>query len=165
MPKLPGVFRQQDHETMSDFSPLPVDPKTGKADYIMQIVKSELKNTKNHTPEAPGQRLVLTFKVLEGEHAGKVVWNGLNIVNPNPTAVEIANKEFCSICEACGKRKEDVTDSEQLHMIPMKVTLGMKPADANWPEQNIFKKYEALEGTAAVSSAEAGKNPFEDDEG
>lgn len=164
MPQLPGVFRQQEHETMSDFTPLPVDPKTGTAEYIMQIVKSDLKNTKNHTPENPGQRLVLTFKVLEGEHAGKVVWNGLNIVNPNPTAVEIANKEFGSICEACGKRKNEVEASEQLHMIPMKVILGMKAADANWPEQNIFKKYEALEGTAAAAS-EAGSNPFGEDEG
>lgn len=163
MPQLPGVFRQQDHETMDDFSPLPVDPVTGKATYNMQIVKSELKNTKAHTPERPGQRLVLTFKVIDGEHAGKVAWNGLNIVNPNPVAVEISNKEFCSICEACGKKKEEVEASEQLHMIPMKVTLGMKPADANWPEQNIFKKYEAMEGTASVSADDS--NPFGDDEG
>jgi hypothetical protein len=157
MAQLPGVFRQQDHETMDDFTPLPA------GEYTMQIVKSELKNTKNHTPERPGQRLVLTFKVIDGEYAGKVAWNGLNIVNANPTAVEIANKEFCSICEAVGKRKEDVEMSEQLHMIPMKVTLAIKPADANWPEQNIFKKYEPLEGTA-VAAAEGG-NPFEDDEG
>ena len=162
MAQLPKVFRAQDHDSMDDFSPLPVDKATGKSTYNMQIVKSELKNTKNHTPENPGQRLVLTFKVIDGDYAGKIAWNGLNIVNPNPTAVEISMKELTSICEACGKAS--IENSEELHMIPMKVTLGMKAADANWPEQNIFKKYEPIGGTTAVAS-DTGSNPFEDDEG
>lgn len=161
MPQLPGVFRAQDHESMDDFSPLPVDKATGKTKYNMQIVKSELKDTKASTPENPGKRLVLTFKVIDGEFVGKVAWNGLNIINPNPVAMEIANKELRSICDACGKSQ--IKNSEELHMIPMEVTLGMKAADQNWPEQNIFKKYEAIGGVAPA--AESGSNPFDEDEG
>lgn len=151
MAQLPSVFRAQDHEAMDDFTPIPAN------EYISQIVKSEVKDTKNKD----GKRLVMQEKILEGEYKGRIVFIGLNIINPNSTAVEIAHKELRSICDACGKAV--VENSEELHMIPHKITVGIRPANANYPEQNVIKKYEALDGSAAAASD--GDNPFGDEEG
>lgn len=153
MALLPSVFRAQDHDSMDDFSPIPA------GEYITQIVKSEVKDTKAGNG---GKRLVLQEKVMEGDYAGRLVFVGLNIVNQNPVAMEIANKELKSICEACGKGNHELQDSAELHMIPHKITVAIKPADANWPEQNIVKKYEALEGTAAASAKDS--NPFAEED-
>jgi len=151
MAQLPSVFRAQDHDSMDDFSPIPA------GEYDVEIVKSEIKDTK----AGDGKRLLLQFKVLNGEYKGRIVFNGLNIVNPNPTAVEISMKELRSICDAVGKAQ--VSDSAELHAIPLKIVVAIKPADANWPEQNVIKKYMTIDGADSAVADEG--NPFDDDEG
>ena len=39
-------------------------------------------------------------------------------------------------------------DSEQLHNIPMRIKVGIKPAQAQYAEQNVIKSYAAYDGTA-----------------
>lgn len=165
MALLPSVFRAQDHESMDDFSPVPI------GDYLSQIVKSEVKPTKaakekmdsgdNSSIESKARILVIQEKILDGEYKGRLIFVNLNIVNPNSTAMEIANKELRSICDACGKAQ--VEDSAELHMIPHKITVGITPANASFPEKNKITKYEALEGTVVTGGMTDG-NPFADDE-
>lgn len=152
MALLPSVFRAQDHDSMDDFTPIPA------GEYVTQIVKSEVKDTKNKD----GKRLVLQEKILEGDYAGRLVFVGLNIVNKNPIAMEIANKELKSICIACGKGEREIQDSAELHMIPHKITVAIKPADQNWPEQNVIKKYESLDETVQASAKDS--NPFAEED-
>ena len=67
--------------------------------YRAQIVESEMRVTKN----GMGQFLWLMLDILEGEHKGRKIFDQLNLVNPNPTTVEIAQRTLSAICHATGK--------------------------------------------------------------
>jgi hypothetical protein len=111
--------------------------------YVVQIVASEWKATKAGT----GQYLSMEIDILEGEHAGRKLWDLLNLENPNPKAVEIAEETLRDICHAQGKLGCD--DSEDLHFIPMAATIKIKPGDANYGPKNEIGGYKALEGAVA----------------
>lgn len=64
--------------------------------YRAQIVESEMRVTKN----GMGQFLWLMLDILEGEHKGRKIFDQLNLVNPNPTTVEIAQRTLSAICHA-----------------------------------------------------------------
>ena len=108
--------------------------------YPMQIVESELKPTSN----GEGQYLQLKLQVIDGEHAKRVVYERLNIVNKNPTAQEIAYRNLSAICHATGVIQ--VEDSQQLHGIPMEVKLGVRPAQNGYDASNDVKGYRAIGG-------------------
>ena len=78
-------------------------------EYRVQILQSEMRVTKAGT----GQMLWLDLEVLEGEHKGRHLYDQLNLINPNPTAEEIAQRTLSAICHAVGKLQ--VSDSEELH--------------------------------------------------
>lgn len=142
MAQLPSAFNTaNNNEKMSDFSAMPA----GK--YPAVIVKSEYKKNKAKN----GNYLDLQHKVIDGEHKGRVFFNKLNLDNVNPTAVQIANKTLNSICEACGK--VGVLDSDELHGIPMLVTLKLKAATAAYPASNDVGFYEKYTGTAEAGPA------------
>jgi hypothetical protein len=63
----------------------------------------------------------------------------MNLVNPNPLAVEIAQKELASICEAA--EIDELEDSVDLHEVPIGVRLKVRPGDANWPPKNEAAAY------------------------
>ncbi len=104
-------------------------------DYVVCITKSEFKATKAKT----GHYLNLTLVIAEGQRKGSMMWTLLNLDNPNPVAVEMANKELNSICQACGL--VSVEDSDELHGIPFGVTIDIKPGDASYPPSNTIKNY------------------------
>ena len=137
-------------------------------DYLMHIVKTEFKETK----KKDGHYLACQLKVIEGENKGRVVFINLNLDNPNPVAVEIANKELNSICQACGL--EGVEDSDELLNIPMSVKLKVKKGDAQWPDSNETVSYapaddydadsassnEGMPAEASTGNEEAGELPW-----
>jgi len=120
---------EENSEGLGDRTALPA------GSYLAHIVKSEMKQTKAKT----GHYLSLHFTVLEGEKKGRMFFANLNLDNPNPIAVEIANKELNSICQACDL--QGVEDSDELHQIPMLVTLKVDAATAQWPEGNSITAY------------------------
>jgi len=119
------------HEPLNDFGVIP------KGDYLAIATNSSMKPTKAGT----GFYLEIEWEILEGEHKGRKLWSRLNLDNPNPTAVQIANRELSSICRAVGVMKPK--DSEELHnkSIVLKVVVA-KRRDNGEPESRI-KGYEA----------------------
>ncbi len=89
-------------------------------DYRVQIINSEMRVTKTGT----GQYLWLEMDVLDGPHAGRKLFDRLNLINPSQQAVEIAQRTLSAICHATGRMQ--VKDSEDLHFQPVivKVTVG-----------------------------------------
>ena len=57
-------------------------------DYEVQILQSEMRVTKAGT----GQMLWLDMEVQDGPLQGRHVYDQLNLINPNPTAEEIAQR-------------------------------------------------------------------------
>lgn len=107
--------------------------------YAVQIVASEWKPTKAGT----GQYLSLELDVIDGEHQGRKLWTLLNLENPNPKAVEIAEETLRDICLAQGKLGCD--DSEELHFIPMTATVKVKPGDGQYGPKNEIGGFKKLE--------------------
>ena len=129
MALLPEVFVPEDAED-NPFGTLPAGW------YEAAITKSEMKATNDGT----GKYLSLTFKVTEGDKVGRMLFANLNLVNKSDVAVKIARSDLKKICAACGIQG-DLEDSVDLHNIPMKVLVSVKPANANWPEKNELKDF------------------------
>jgi hypothetical protein len=101
--------------------------------YVVQIVNSEMRPTK----DGMGQLLWVELDVLEGEYAGRKLFDRLNLINNNPTTVEIAQRTLSAICHAVGKMQVD--DSEQLHLIPLIADVKVQPPKNGYDAQNTLR--------------------------
>lgn len=125
MAQLDKPFDSGQYDDMTDgFEPMP------KGEYLSKITKSEVKETKTKT----GKYIKFEFIVMNGEFKGRKFWANINIVNPNPVAVEIAQKELATLCRACGKGA--IQDTQELHEIPIMVKLKVKPEQGDYPAGN-----------------------------
>ena len=116
--------------------------------YSAQIVESEMRVTRN----GMGQFLWLMLDILDGPHKGRKIFDQLNLVNPNPTTVEIAQRTLSAICHATGKMQ--VSDSEELHLIPMTIQVTVKPPKNGYGESNAIRYMTPEQGTAASQGCE-----------
>jgi hypothetical protein len=119
MAKLGGTF---DAKTVEPNAPLEALPA---GEYRVQILQSEMRATKAGT----GRMLWLDMEVLDGEHKGRHLYDQLNLINPNPTAEEIAQRTLSAICHATGRL--EVSDSDELHFAPMLAKVVVKPNGYN----------------------------------
>jgi len=115
--------------------------------YVVQIINSELRPTK----DGRGQYLWLELDVLEGEYAGRKLFDRLNLINNNPTTVEIAQRTLSAICHAVGKMQVD--DSEQLHFIPLVADVKVQPAKNGYDAQNTLRYLPLKQGGASTARA------------
>lgn len=131
MAQLPQSFDASQVSTESQFAALP------NGDYPVTITDSEMKDTKDGT----GQYLQLTLEVIDGPYKGRKLWDRLNLVNSNATAVEIAQRSLSQICHAVGEL--NLTDSAQLHNKPLVAKAVYRPASNGYDESNDIKEYKA----------------------
>lgn len=141
-----GEYDATSGETMGESSPLPA------GEYVAAIVKSEYREAKSGNGNA---YINLEFEVLDGQYQGRRFWTMLNLWNHNQTAVEIAQRELNSICHAVGKLR--VSDSEQLHNIPMLVRLAVKTD--SYGEKNETKGYKPLNQGSGAAPANQQQAP------
>lgn len=131
-------FNAENHEP-SSYEPLP------KGWYTVIITDSEQKPTK----AGDGSYLQLTLEVVDGDHKGRLLWDRLNLDNPNDTAVQIANKNLSAICRAVGVMRPK--SSEDLHNKPLAVRVIQK--EFNGDTQNEVKGYKGLRDPSASDAA------------
>lgn len=150
MPNLPSAFNAATSQPMDEYSAVPA----GK--YIAQIVKSErVKNKSNDN-----YRYQLSFKILNTEHSGRLIFVSLHLEAENPVAREISTKELTSICLAV--KKPNATTTEELHGIPMEIKVAVK-SDPKWGDQNVIKKYTEIQNgpVQQVDTPAPKKNPWD----
>ncbi len=130
------------------YAPLPAGT------YMCIAEDSEIKPTNS----GEGKYLQITWKVIEGEHSGRLVWERLNIDNPKQATVEIAYKTLSSICHAVGKAQ--ISDSAELHGIPVNVKLIVRDS-AQFGATNDIRGYSAVTAgaTPAVATPAAAPAP------
>lgn len=155
MAMLPSVFNAADHEPMGDFTPIP------EAEYLAQIIESEMKKCGPNAKDPNGMYLKLTFSIIHEKYKGRKLFTNLNLKNKNPQAEEIAGKELRSICDAVGAGQ--VQDSTVLHGKPMKINVVIKPKTEKYPASNEIKGYKRADGAAPTTPGQApATNPFGD---
>jgi len=137
MSYFPGMqdesFNAEDVAPSGSYSVIPA----GK--YTAVIESAENKMTKAND----GEYLSLKFKIVEGDHANRVVWCNLNLVNKNPTAVEIARGDLSAICRAIGVLNPE--SPEELLGIPLVIKVSIRKESGNYPEGNDIKGYSAAD--------------------
>jgi hypothetical protein len=130
----------------NDFSPVP------SGSYRVTIIGSEMKKTSR----GDGEYLALEMDILDGDHAGRKIFERLNIVNQNQQTVDIAYRTLGEIIRACGKVQ--VADSEELHGINMLADVIVKPGKPYTKDgqtvqgnpQNEVKKYSPASGAGVA---------------
>jgi len=113
--------------------------------YEAIISASEMKDTKAGT----GQYLQLTFDVVGGQYEGRKLWSRLNLVNPNATAVQIAERELSAICHCVGILVP--TDSEELHDALLVIDVIQELNPMSGQQTNRIKGYS--QGSAPAPKA------------
>jgi len=114
--------------------------------YEALITESDFRETKSGS----GQYLQLTFQVVGGEYEGRLLWSRLNLVNPNPQAVQIAQAELSAICRAVGVMAP--TDSSDLHDRPLMIKVVCKKREDTGDIINEIKGYMPRESEVVSSS-------------
>lgn len=66
------------------------------------------------TAAGTGFRIPLQLTVIGGDHNGRTVFEGLNVVNPNETAQLIGKQRLAEILDALGIERSDFTDTDQI---------------------------------------------------
>lgn len=142
-----GGFDANNVEPCQDFEPIPA----GK--YPAVITDSEMKGTKAGT----GQYLELTFEVIDGEHKGRRLWSRLNLDNPSPKAVQIAQAELSALCRAVGVLAPN--DSVELHDLPLVIHVKCRKREDTGEITNEVKGYSAKEAEASFRPPQANNTP------
>ena len=132
---LGNPFSPADVPPAEDFTPLP------SGEYPAVILDSDMKPTK----AGNGQYLELQFQVIDGPCKGRMVWGRLNLDNPNPQAVEIAQRDLSAICHALGITQA-ITDSAALHNRPLVIRVEYREGTGQYRASNEIKGYKRMEG-------------------
>jgi hypothetical protein len=120
MVQIAGYY-DENAEPSGDFSPIPA------GQYVAEIVESAIEPVSKSSDK--GNCLKLTWKISDGELAGRLVWQRLNMwfegaEKKQGEVARIANQQFASIRQACGKGVIENTD--ELHFIPALITVKIK---------------------------------------
>lgn len=137
-------FNAAEVDPSSSFDPVPAGV------YTAEITESEEKMNKAGT----GTYLQLTFRITEGDHTGRMIWDRLNLKNDNQDAVAIARANLSAICRAVNEL--NLEDSSQLHGKPMKIKVKVRPATEQWDASNEISAYMPL-GNQPVSAPSTAK--------
>jgi hypothetical protein len=141
MAQLGGTFDANQVDPAGTYEVLP------PGDYKVQIVQSDMMNTKNGN----GQYLWLEMDIVDGEYQGRKVWDRLNLVNPNQQAQEIAQKQLSAICHAIGVLS--VQDSEELHFKPLIARVKVRQRQDTGENTNDVSGYKPLDGQQPAPAA------------
>jgi hypothetical protein len=140
-------FNHNEHQPSKPYEPVP------NGEYRAAIVESDNKQTN----DKKGTYLALTFEILEqGPQKGRRLFVNLNLENANAKAVEIAHQDLCAICLAVGIKKT-LEDSQELHNIPLRIVVKVKPKKPRPGEQstgeleNKIVEYKRADGSKVTS--------------
>ena len=126
-------------------------------DYLAHVIDDEMKPTK----KGDGKYVELTIECLEQPHKGRWLFDRLNVVNPNKTAVEISERTLASIGKACGLAT--LSDTSQLKGIPMIVSVKIEKSE-QYGDRNVVSGYKVAKGNQVATSEDVSP-PWQKKEG
>tara|TARA_R100000700_G_scaffold20517_1_gene27257 strand:- start:1489 stop:1986 length:498 start_codon:yes stop_codon:yes gene_type:complete len=85
------------------------------------------------------------------------VWDNLNLWNPNPSAVEVANDRLKQIARALNMTH--VADSDDILLKPLMVKVNIEAGTNGYSDKNIIVGYSAIGAVAAPAMAQLAQAP------
>lgn len=121
--------------------------------YNAVITETSLKPTS----AGDGQMMELNLEISDGPYKGRKLWDRLNIVNPNQTAMEIAFATLKQIYNALGIVRANT--SAELHGRPLKVKVKLRPAETGkdgkqYDAKNEVNGYDSINSDHAMASVD-----------
>ena len=142
---LPNAIDYEMVEDRKEFSVIPPQ------DVIVAVTQSDYAPNKKNT----GHALNLQFQILDGEFAGRNLWDMLNLDNPSADAVRIAQSTLKQILIATNMLGKFGQDTAVLHDIPMIATLEVEAERTvdgkTYKAKNKIVKYSPMAAGAAVA--------------
>ena len=123
-----------------DFTPIPAGI------YRAELTACELRQTKAGT----GSYLNIRADVMDGPHAGRVVFGMITVTNPNSQAVEIGQGQLRELLRAVGLNT--LEDTDQLVGRRCQIKVGIDERDGYEPKNNI-KGWRPIEIRAKPAAA------------
>lgn len=114
--------------------------------YSVVISEAELKTTNSGT----GQYISLKLKVVGGQYSNRVIFDMININNPNPTAQNIGLATLKKIMKAM--QLDSVQNTDQLVGGNLVVKVGVELSD-EYGDKNKVKDYQSAGGNIAPPPA------------
>tara|TARA_R100000951_G_scaffold75654_1_gene63776 strand:+ start:126 stop:599 length:474 start_codon:yes stop_codon:yes gene_type:complete len=134
---------------LNGFNAMSVEPQTSYQPIPADWYKCVITNTEEKpTKKQNGTYLQLDIEVIEGNFAGRKVFERLNLNNPNSVAVEIAQRSLSSICRAIDV--PNPKNSSELLDKPLMVKIAIKPAVGEYDASNEVKGYDSASATASA---------------
>jgi len=115
--------------------------------YNVAMDESSLKPTK----DGAGAYLEARFNILDGQYHGRKLFARLNLQNSNQQTVEIAMKQLSAIGHAVGVLH--IQDSSQLHGLPLKVKVKIRPASGDYEASNDITAYKNINEQVDMAGA------------
>ena len=120
-------------------------PKNGfetipEDDYTLQVIKSAL----NPTKDARGEKIDVTLEVMDGDYAGRKIFDLFNYVNKSPDAERIGKARLGELCAAIGI--EELENTEQMHGIPFRGHISIEKGTGGYNDKNRLRRSFPLEG-------------------
>ena len=137
---------QTNDEKMNDFSAIPA------GDYIAQIKNDEIKESKTGA-----KYLALSWEILDGQYAGRIIFDNLNLWHSKQQVQAIAQGAMNAICIAAGF-PNGVKDSGELHRKAILLKVAVK-TDKTYGDQNTIKKYSAYGNQSAPAQQSTEQPP------
>jgi hypothetical protein len=100
------------------------------------------------------------FTILDGQYKGRKLFARFNLQHTNAQTSEIAQRQLSALCHAAGVLQ--LSDTQQLHNIPMKVKAIVKKDEGYEPSNELrsFKNInEVVEGSAPAGAPAASAPP------
>lgn len=121
--------------------------------YTVALETVEGKATKDGT----GGYLECTFNILDGQYAGRKLFDRLNLWNANAQAQEIAYRTLSGICHGTGIMRldgPDVLTAVQTNLVnrPLKAQVKVRPAEGQYDAQNEIKAYAHVQDPKASNA-------------
>jgi len=115
--------------------------------YNVNTVKAELVDTKSG-----GKMIKTQLKIIDGNHAGRIIFDSFNIENLNPLAVQIGRGQLKSFLKASHFMNPNSLESTE-QLIGLKCIVKTKIEDQGpYGEQIRIKSYSQLAKTAPVNA-------------
>ncbi len=128
--------------------------------YTVEITETDVNETKSGT----GTLLKVVHRVIDpAEHAGRLLWNRINLRNQNQQAEQIGQAQLSALCRAAGIGV--LEDSDDLIGAVVRAKVVIRPARDGYDAQNEVKGYESANASkppvkaAAAPSKPAAKSP------
>jgi len=148
MAKLDIPFDSTTVEVSSnDYAPLPAGW------YDAKISEADVRNTKAGT----GQYIAVRYDIIGPTHQGRVVWQNLNISNPNPKAEEIGREQLAQLMTASGIQGV-LFNTDQLIGGELSIKLTVRKSE-EYGDSNDVKGCKSLNSGAAAMPASSGETP------